>query len=715
MISKNLYFKLIKKDLKNRLWAMALLGLVFFFAFPVAVTMQAGKLRDMAHHAAAIRSFTDNVSQWLSFSNGLVTFMMITAAIICGMSSFSYLNSRSRVDFYHSLPIRREKLYAVNFIAGILIAAIPYGIMLLLGMLIGIANGIEPAGFCRTVFIGYGLNLVYFIWLYALVTVAVMLTGNRIIAFLGFNVLSLILPAAVLLARGYFSVFFVTFMNNHLEWLMNCSVHLSPVLGFISRSDYQVMPTVTAAVMTLLLAVLGGILYCKRLSEAAGKAMAFQVTKPVIRIALVMLSALFFGLFFWVLQEQTPWAVFGICCGGVISHCVIEIIYHFDFKKLFSEKQQLAGCLVASILILCAFRYDWLGYDRYLPQENQIRSAAVNIPAWNEWVSYGKCVKNQKSAFQWNCVSSRDYVLREMKDADIAAVRQIAADGIAALQSDNYQPTAEVQICYTLNSGRKVYRCYRVPGDRLEADLLPLYTSEAYKKGIYPLLSLPAGQVKEIRYREHEPEIQLRDLSESEKSEILTVYQQELKNLTVEQMKQEFPVGLIRFVTPAESEALAWAEQYERDHWHITNFYDSYDADGDYNSGYISEVSFYPVYRSFEQTCRLLEKYGIRPGDGYLRYPIEGYMIRDRETYGRYWEEFSEYPEYRITDPAEIQQLNQVAVAYRMQYYNPLPKEDSLDMTIRFIKNGEVVEEPVVITSRQAPEFLKRLLAKNRE
>ena len=701
MTSKNLYFKLMKEDLKSRLWAMAILGLVFFFVFPVTITMRAGMLRDTDHHTENLRWFTGEVSKWLSFSNGLVIFMMITAAIICGMSSFSYLNSQRKVDFYHSLPIRREKLYVVNFIDGILIVAVPYGIMLLVGMLIGIANGIKPAGICQTALIGYGLNLVYFVLLYALVIVAVMLTGNRIVAFLGFVVLSFILPGIVMLTGSYFAAFFETCMSEQLEVLAKWSVHLSPVLEYTSRSgDYaRVMPTVAAITQALLLAVLGVILYHKRPSEAAGKAMAFEVIKPVIRIAIVMVSALFLGLFFWSLQGEMPWAVFGICCGGVISHCVIEIIYHFDFKKLFFGKWQLVGCLAASILILCFFRYDWLGYDRYLPQENQIRSAAVNIPGWNEWVSYGQYVKNSNGTFQWKGEDSRTYVLREMKDVDIAVVRQIAADKIAAseyvLEDGEYWLSTRVQICYTLNSGRKVYRCYRISRNQLEAGLLPLYTSEAYKKGIYPVLSLTAGQVAEIRYREYEPEIRLRNLSEAEISELLTAYQQDLKNLTIEQLKQEIPAGLIRFVTPTEIEALAWAEQ-----------------NGMANQ---SRVSFYPVYRSFEQTCRLLEKYGIEPGDDFSIYPIESYTVVDHEVGKQYWAEQEEYPRYIITDPAEVQQLNQVVAASGMGYYNPLQEMENLNVTIRFMKDGETVEEQVIVPKQQMPEFLKQRLAENRE
>ncbi len=37
MISKNLFFKLLREQTKQRIWLIALMCLVSFFAFPVAI------------------------------------------------------------------------------------------------------------------------------------------------------------------------------------------------------------------------------------------------------------------------------------------------------------------------------------------------------------------------------------------------------------------------------------------------------------------------------------------------------------------------------------------------------------------------------------------------------------------------------------------------------------------------------------------------------
>ena len=66
------------------------------------------------------------------------------------------------------------------------------------------------------VFAACGLHLTYFILMYTMVVVAVMLTGNMVVAFLGCVVFSSAVPLAVSLIQGYFMVFFRTGMWGEL-------------------------------------------------------------------------------------------------------------------------------------------------------------------------------------------------------------------------------------------------------------------------------------------------------------------------------------------------------------------------------------------------------------------------------------------------------------------------------------------------------------------
>ena len=58
--------------------------------------------------------------------------------------------------------------------------------------------------------------------------------------------------------------------------------------------------------------------------------------------------------------------------GALISHCVIEVIYHFDFKKLFAHWPQLILAAALSMALFFSFRFDWWGYDSYLPEAENV-------------------------------------------------------------------------------------------------------------------------------------------------------------------------------------------------------------------------------------------------------------------------------------------------------------------------------------------------------
>ena len=73
-----------------------------------------------------------------------------------------------------------------------------------------------------------------------------------------------------------------------------------------------------------------------------------------------------------MLQSSTGWAVFGIAAGAVLCHCLIEIIYHFDFRRLFDHKVQLAVCMMGGLAVLFCFKNDWMGYDTYLPEKETV-------------------------------------------------------------------------------------------------------------------------------------------------------------------------------------------------------------------------------------------------------------------------------------------------------------------------------------------------------
>ena len=54
---------------------------------------------------------------------------------------------------------------------------------------------------------------------------------------------------------------------------------------------------------------------------------------------------------------------------------------------MFSNSLQLGLCLAAGILVFLSFRYDWYGDDSYIPSEEKVVSASLDIGVDSRWLS----------------------------------------------------------------------------------------------------------------------------------------------------------------------------------------------------------------------------------------------------------------------------------------------------------------------------------------
>ncbi|MBD9077305.1 MAG: ABC transporter permease, partial [Clostridium sp.] len=468
MTSKNLFSEkkvcdriwgLMKEDIKRRIWVLALMFLVFFFALPVKLALVMENARRMEFRAyndyepiekLLPEHFTakqyemmtaflkrEVVLDEISYGNGLMVFLFLMAAVVVGVTAFSYLHNKKKVDFYHSIPVRREVLFAVQYGDGILIPAAAYLFGCLLFTAVAAAYGVPVSEFFGSMAAAFGMNLLYYSLVYGTVTVAMMMTGNIVIGLLGTAVFFGFVPLAAGLLGAFADQFFVTSAGEF--WYADSSPYLwamqnlSPVGAYIwsaaSVSDadgIKMAEVLKAAACMMAVTALSLELYRLRPSEAAGKAMAFSKSKAPVRILLVLLGGMAGGWFFWTLQSQVKWGLFGTAAGILLVHCMVEIIYHFDFKKLFSHKMQLALCLGAGMLFFCSFRYDWYGYDSYVPSQEEIASASVDLSIDYSFAANMPRVMRQGDTRRLIYESAGDFIKEKMELTDFESVIALA-------------------------------------------------------------------------------------------------------------------------------------------------------------------------------------------------------------------------------------------------------------------------------------------------
>ena len=741
MTSRNLFFNLVLEDWKRRLWAFALFFLAFFFAFPVILSMRmqdavSTNFRNYLENAA---TFSPDMPQaqlallkgkvvlaHLNGVNDLVMVFVLIGAVVAGISSFSYLHSRKKSDFWHCLPVRRELLFGARYVGGFLTFAITFlaGILLFFG--VATAYGANVSEAIGLAFARYLIHLLYFLMLYTTSAIAAILTGNTLVSVLGTGVLLGWGPSIVNMIQTYRTTFFTTlYLWEHdslYDWLMRRS---SPAAAYfwVANStpswfvtDGKMFLVGSIAVVVVLIAA-AMWLYKTRPVEAAGRAMAFSCTKMPIRILVVLLCALFGAMFFWEMQKAMGWAIFGAVAGGLIVHCVMEIIYEFDFRALFLHWAQAVGCVAVAAVVFFGFRYDWFGYDSWMPKAETIDHVVLDVSLDSGFLDNKIFTKEANGNIRVAINHLQDLQANEehMKftnlDAAFDLIRvakeETLADrdnqlGIANVQFDTMrQETYEeqqrtihasdkvysyVRVAFVKKDGRVVYRSYtNFPIEKAWESYEAIHDDTSYRKGLYwKLYEESDDALVQGIYRENGTDIVLPSECLNDLREALA---QDFLELTAQERTESNPVGALILTTELQKEFVQ--EQYS-------------DAEDYFRSMMKEYGDSWPIYDSFERVKAILESYGISVGR-----KLQAENVR--EIY--FWDNLNNEKTRSFTDKNEIAQLLGALTSGEVSDWNGLCPVfsgevfvDSTDFPTRFSMRFE--------KDRMTPEVIA-LLEKN--
>lgn len=625
MTLRSSFSDLLRENMKRRLWSAALSLLLFFFLYPVAALLSASRAfsperagtfsEDMTQEMILFmtrRSLHASWISWVSAENPLFCFLLPVTAMILSFSGFRYLQQRQQTDFFHSLPLSRSRLFLAVNLNSLLIVTVPSLVMGLLGGLImqfhtGYADCV-PATLLNC------LLLILFFCLYSMTAVlAVLLTGNIVVCVLAMGVFLSWGPMLLGILDWMRSDFFRTawgptpFMDILLQYA-------SPSCLTIAIAEPSVLRrALSAFAIAVLLFLLNRKLYSIRPSEAAEKAMAFPKTEAPVKCIITFTMGLAGAMFFHEIQDSIGWSFFGLFCGAALTHCIMEIIYRFDFRRLFARKRQLLLCLLLAAAVFSVYRYDLFGYDRYLPAEGQVESAGLfSDPMEADLVSINSTVRLDDSRNNiypvQKVLRGEAEILREMALTDTGSVRRVAEQGIAAADSGTlFGHPGSVRIAWHLKNGRTVFRCYHMDLGKVRAELDSICEDPAFKTAVYPVLSLSPEDLAGINFQDfsgpdHVPHTARENgVLPAEAEAVLAAYRKDLLSLTAVTRRTEAPEACLQF------KDLEFQETADR----MRNERKAY-----FSADIFNEVGWYPVYPSFLETRKALEKCGVRLNSG---------------------------------------------------------------------------------------------------
>ena len=592
MTSKNCFSKMIVRDLKERgVWLISSI-ILFLLIYPVQILMSLDAIASyMKGEDEFYSRITEQFSSLISFGNGIMYVVIVIMAFLLAMSGFWYVYSGVKTDFYHSLPIKREKLFLERYVTGILIFVVPYFISLILGYGAGIMKGAGTSGILNLCAKGFVTNVVLFLLLYNLAVLGVLLTGNLftgVLAYGAFLIYGILLESTISLTKY---TFFTTYIeNSRLSQSFEGKFgKLSPLYVFdmiLSNNKISMKDVSVVFGISVLFLVICMFVYKIRPTEAYHKSIAFKKLQPIIKVLVVLpVSACVGILSSEIVGQNFIWYVGGLLVTAVLLSFAMEFLYYLDIRECIRPKISTGLILGMLVIMAVALKLDLIGFDTYLPKESRVKNMSIYINGLNSCYDYPEGAGEMYGTTSF---------LQNTRIKEFDAIYQLAKKAVAIQKEDKRTANSEMtdseelyfSVRYEMKNGKEVYRGYCIPKDEENLKLIAdIYDNWEFKRQV-----LPVEYVKEEKISSLDiADLQSSHTSELSKETIKSLFKtckNEWESATYEQLSNDKVLGFLRFYL-----------DYDREN-------------GDYDSG--SRCVSVPVYSSFQQTRKLLEQNGCK-------------------------------------------------------------------------------------------------------
>ena len=532
-----------------------------------------------------------------------------------------YLHSKRETDFYDSLPIRRQTWFKTIFTSCFLLFFVLSAVTAAIETGIVFSTGYGSLAILQAILWNYICMLGAFLVAWFTTALAMIMTGHSIIAFLGFGVFASYVPLILAnLAPTYCARFFDTYVDRE----PNPNIYyFSPVTVVYKMTnswfEWDIKEhwnyIIGCFVLAIIIGTIAYILFLRRPSETAGRAMAFEKANDVIRFMIVIPLTLFAGLFLEEMATMTSmaWLVFGIVFGGFLLHGIMECIFQFDIKALLTKKKQLLATFIICIAFVFVFWIDLFKYDDYIPDAEDVKIVKIDSNLFGrintEW-------DDERDWIQGDLVKDAIAVVKEIKDCEIPS-----DDEIYYKENNFYN----IKITYVMKNGREVLRDYSFDASKTSENLSKLYANEDVKDDYCVLYNIGKENIQGISVNNGITGMDL-ELSKEELNEFIDIYLDEYSKLELEQTLSEMKVYEMNVSFQFKNMQYPTAEHYY-------------------------------IYASFEKSIAYLKEKGMKNFQ-----ESEDISITNMEIFGnKYDEKYGDSNRY-VSDSEQLQELKQYII-----------------------------------------------------
>lgn len=360
-------------------WTTAfLVTIIYFFAFPVPLMVKISEMKKNGYNSVGFAEPLSGAVNWIDIMRYFIVPLTAVLGVVLTCVMLRYLKKKVAVDFYHSLPVSRVKLYFVRGLAGYLAVIVPLAVMLLAGGGILAANDLMSARIAGGLFRIFLDSLVYSLLYYGLAMLVGMISGVTGVHLVLSGIAVFIVPAIYLLNVLFFGLF-----NNKmwLDWYFKDEklALLSPVFAFFINGKtsplYALILTATAA--GLLAA--GCLVYQKRKSERAGEPIVFAPMRSVVKYLMIYTMTLAVGLLFRYITDSYVWMIFGFVSGAVLTFLLSNTIIFKSAKAMLTGIKGFLVYSACAALFIAGVITDPLGVISSLPDAGNVSHVSIRV------------------------------------------------------------------------------------------------------------------------------------------------------------------------------------------------------------------------------------------------------------------------------------------------------------------------------------------------
>ena len=447
---------LFRKDLA-RFWPIwAAYVIIWFLMLPL--TMISQMRQPMAYRDPYfIQDITHNMME------APAVMMAFFFSIIVAMAVFSYLYQGRSTNFFHALPIRRERQFLSHSAAGLFILISGNVVIFLLSVLVEAAGGqLDIASLLQWLAVTSLCDVAFF----GFAAFCAMLTGHILALPCIYVILQFAFVAAEALVQYVlkFFIFGLGSFNSRLTFLSPCVMMMRRLrwhnvyddAGELLQTSFEGWGAVAAYFLVgAVFLVLALVLYRHRRMEASTDVIAIRVLKPVFRWCLAIAGALCVAsiLCLTVFEGSTHMSgnlpgVLGIVfllIGGFIGWVIADILLKKSFRVFRGHWKGFGIFAVIVIVLSLLCQHGAFGYEKRVPLPDEV--AGVNLTADGTWdngtfltepeniaavVALHESILNHKALHTANHLDGTRNVYISYVDADnkviLQRIYQIAAD-----------------------------------------------------------------------------------------------------------------------------------------------------------------------------------------------------------------------------------------------------------------------------------------------